>query len=242
MYKSFSSKNVFGHVLLEREGFFMELIKKVIQQWSKSIAIILFLVVAFFAGNITVFSKSDHPQVLGAKTQITPIPTRTPIPTTVPVTIVNNIIVPTSVPLAISPTPVQLPIVIVVTPTPTPIESGPTISPTEIPIPTVTPTPVSQTITIDVDYAGEHAESIYTTSIAAGESAWQAVQDAIGLANIHYTDYGGSLGIFITGFNGTDANSSQYYDFQVNGISSNVGVSSYTAQDKDTLKFVLTGF
>ncbi|HSD98959.1 MAG TPA: DUF4430 domain-containing protein [Patescibacteria group bacterium] len=215
-----------------------------LQSKGKLIGIIAFLIVAFVAGNVTSFSKNSRPQVLGASVHISPTPTPiqseptlTPTPTSVPITVINNIIVPTTAPISTSPTPTSSPIVIVVTPTP-----APTAVPTETATPTPTPTPLPQNITIDIDYAGEHAASTYTTPIATGESAWQVVQDAVGLGNLRYTDYGGSLGIFITGFNGVDASTNQYYDFQVNGASSNIGVSSYTVQPNDQLQFVLTNF
>lgn len=211
----------------------MEQIKKLVQKFGKIFIIGAFLIFAFTAGNTT-----GHPQkvqVLGVSTHITPTPTSLPLPTSVPVTVINNIIVPTTAPAPSSVTPTPTPIVIIVTPTPTPSEQ---VTPT----PTITPTPVTQAIEVDIDYAGEHAANTYTTSITAGETAWQAVQDAVGLANIHDTDYGGDLGIFITGFNGVDASSNQYFDFQVNGTSSNVGVSSYKVADHDILKFVLTSF
>jgi hypothetical protein len=103
-------------------------------------------------------------------------------------------------------------------------------------------TPIPQSIAIDIDYAGEHTASTYTTTIVSGETAGQAVQDAIGIANLQYTDYGGDLGIFITGFNGVNASSNQYYDFQINGTSASVGVSSYIVANNDVLTFVLTNF
>lgn len=205
--------------------------KLFLQKWGKFFAIAVFLVVAFFAGNFTPLSKNAAPQVLSASIHVSPTPTPPHVPTVAPVTIINNIIIPTSVPVPLVTTSTPTPIVIIVTPTPTP---------TNIPTPTLSPTPVPQTVTVAIDYAGEHPADSYTTTITSGENAWQAVQNAVGLANIQYTDYGGSLGIFITGFNGINATSKQYYDFQVNGTSSSVGVSSYTVQANDVLKFVLT--
>lgn len=223
----------------------MEIMKKSIQKWGKGSLIAIFLVFAFISGTFSGFSHTpSQTKVLGASIHVTPTPTFVPSPTVAPITIINNIIVPTTVPTnVLQVTPTQSPIIIVVTPTPTPVTS-PTQTPSLTPMVSVTPTPtpVPQTVEVAITYAGEHADSTYTVSITGGESAWQAVQDAVGLANIHYTDYGGSLGIFITGFNGVDASSNQYYDFQINGTSSTVGVSSYTVQNRDTLKFVLTSF
>lgn len=222
----------------------MQQFKKIVQTWGKPMGIIILLVIAFFAGNVPSFSKQNNgkPHVLGV--QVIPTPTITSAPTSVPVTVINNIIVPTSAPSNVSPAPTSAPVIVVVTPT-----VAPTIQPTETPSPgtmqspaSPTPTPVAQTVTVQVDYAGEHADSTYTTVITVGETAWEAIQNAVGLSNLHYTDYGGSLGVFITGFNGFDANANQYYEFQVNGTSSNVGVSSYIIVNGDILRFVLTGF
>jgi hypothetical protein len=65
---------------------------------------------------------------------------------------------------------------------------------------------------------------------------------AVGINNLQYTDYGGDMGIFITGFNGINAASNQYFEFRVNGVSSTSGVSSYKCNDGDKLDFVLTPF
>lgn len=217
----------------------MQTIQSYIQKFWKTGVIALFLILAFVAGNNVGLGNKPQQHVLAAHTHVVP----TPSPTSVPVTIINNIYIPTQTPLITSqgvvptPTPVQPS----ATPNPTPfVQPTPTDAPTLTP--TATPTPVAEHVTVDVDYAGEHATGTYTTIITAGESAWQAVQDAIGLANLQYTDYGGSLGIFITGFNGVNAASNQYYDFQINGASASVGVSSYTVADGDVLKFVLTSF
>ncbi|HYK08480.1 MAG TPA: DUF4430 domain-containing protein [Candidatus Eisenbacteria bacterium] len=221
----------------------MQQLKKILHTWGKPIGITILLLVAFFAGNVPSFSKRNvtKPHVLGTQTTSTPQPKADgPLDqTSAPVTIVNNITVvaPTSVPVSDVPAPTVVPVVIVVTPT-----HIPTVLPTETPSPTASPTPAIPTVTVQVDYAGEHTASTYTASLTAEETGWEVIQNAVGLGNLHYTDYGGSLGVFITGFNGVDAASNQYYDFQVNGVSSNVGVSSYVVQPTDTLRFVLTSF
>ena len=229
----------------------MENIIKKLQQGKKAGIIGIFLILAFIAGNSTGLSQNHvvSQRVLGVTKHILPSPTSTPTPTTAPIIVINNIIMPTQAPVVL----VTIPIPTSVPPTPTPTISlqptqviSPTPTPSPMPVPTITltptPTQASQTITIAIDYAGAHAASTYTLSITPGETAWQAVQEAVGLANLQDTDYGGSLGIFITGFNGVIANANQYYDFQVNGTSASVGVSSYTVVDHDALKFVLTSF
>lgn len=253
MYKSFSSRNILGNILLEREGFFMRATLTVLQNYKKTIAITAFLILVFISGNITRFPEKHISQtkVLGANTHSTPTPTSLPTPTVVPITIINNIILPTqipTIPIQVSPTATPIPVLTTVPTAPTTIPtpgatSTPTPTPTVVsPTPTPTVTPVPQTVSISIDYAGEHAISTYSATITSNETAWQAVQDGVGLKNLHYKDYGGSLGIMITGFNGIDASTNQYFDFQINGTSSNVGVSSYIVNDHDMLKFVLTSF
>ena len=239
-------------LLLEKGGFLMQKIIGNIQKYKKIGIIGIFLVLAFLTGNTTGLTAHPHAgKVLSAQTHVIPSPTVTPASTTAPVTIINNIYVPTPatgigvlpsvVPSPTSvPTPTQVPAIPTPTPSVMPTEAISTPIPTLMP--TATPTPVAQTVTVAIDYAGAHAESTYTVTITSGETAWQVVKDAIGVANLHYTDYGGSLGIFITGINGIDAAANQYYDFQVNGTSASVGVSSYTVKDNDQIKFVLTSF
>jgi hypothetical protein len=109
--------------------------------------------------------------------------------------------------------------------------------------PTPTPTPATIPVKIGIDYAGANPHDSYSVSIQPGQSAWDAVVAAIGEGNLQYTDYGGDFGKFITGFNGVLADSNnQFYEFDVNGASSNVGVSTYICQDQDQLNFVLKNF
>lgn len=204
---------------------------------KKIIFITILLVGAFVFGTGNWFARPEI-KVLGISTHVSPTPTIQPAPTTQPLTIVNNIYLPTSVPIpSATAIPTPVPTIIFVTPVPQPTNPP---TPTVLTTPTSTPTPAAQTVTIDISYAGQRSSDTYTTAITADETAWQAVQNAVGLSNIQYTDYGGSLGIFITGFNGINATANEYYDFQVNGVESNVGVSSYTVAPNDVLQFVLT--
>jgi hypothetical protein len=95
-------------------------------------------------------------------------------------------------------------------------------------------------VQIGIDYAGQKDAALYTTTVNQGQTAWDAVVAAVGLNNLKYTDYGGNMGIFITEFNGISADSSHYFEFKVNSVSSMVGVSSYKVNDGDKLDFVLT--
>lgn len=218
----------------------MEEVIKKLQKWKKAGIIGIFLILVFIAGTGSTLPKNNQ-KVLSAtaNTKLSPTPESSTTP--VPITIINNIIVPTQIPQAITPTPTPVQVSSIPTPTFTvaPTQSS---SPTLSPSPTPTPTQASQDVEIEIDYATEHTGSVYETVVVPGETAWQAVQDAIGLANLQYTDYGGDLGIFITGFNEVNAASNQYYDFQVNGASSSVGVSTYIVANHDVLKFVLIGF
>ena len=161
--------------------------------------------------------------VIPSPTIFIPAPTLTPVPTLTPT-------------LALTPTPTQTP-----TSTPTPTETltpAPTVTPTMTPV----PTPAGLKIQIGIDYAGQKSADSYSASADSGQTAWDAVTAAIGINNLQYTDYGGDMGIFITGFNGINAASNQYFEFRVNGVSSSVGVSSYKFSDGDKLDFVLMTF
>lgn len=101
---------------------------------------------------------------------------------------------------------------------------------------------MGNTVEITVDYGGQKTPDAYNVSVETGQSAWEAIRKAVGIENVQYTDYGGDLGIFITGFNGINATGNQFYEFRVNGVSSNVGVSSYICNNADKLELVLTTF
>ncbi len=117
-------------------------------------------------------------------------------------------------------------------------------SPTPTMTPSLTPVPsiVNDTVKIFVDYGGKKTSDSYEVAIEPGQKAWDAVIKALGLENIEYTDYGGDMGKFITSFNGIKADSNQYFEFRVNGVSSSLGVSSYVCNNADKLEFVLVNF
>lgn len=189
--------------------------------------------------------KVPAKEILGAKRETSeslPTPTQTPTPTPTP----------TRIPIRITQAPTP-------TPTPTPTQSNnssQTSSPTSTPTPantpiptptptsspTPTPTPLGLNVEIGVDYAGQKANDSYNVTVDAGQNAWEAIKKAVGIENLQYTDYGGELGIFITGFNGVAAAGNQFFEFRVNGVSSNVGVSPYICNNGDKLEFVLTTF
>ena len=217
-----------------------------------SFALLLFSASVFGAQG----TQGNDNEVLGATSKVV-LNTPSPIPTTVSLTVPTSAPKPTSIP---SPTRSLVPTAIPTssptpsptstntpaptsTPTPTPT-STPTPTPTVTPTPTPTPspTPAGLSVQIGIDYGGEKSSDSYTTTLSSSQTAWDAVVAAVGIGNIAYTDYGGDLGYFITAFNGISADANQYFEFRVNGVSSNIGVSGYKCNDGDKLDFVLTSF
>jgi hypothetical protein len=99
--------------------------------------------------------------------------------------------------------------------------------------------------TVSVDFTGspeerETLEAAY--EVPAGSTAWDAIKAAVGEENLSYDDFGGSLGIFITGFNGVVVEGNHFWEFKLNGETSEVGVSSYEVQQGDVLEFVYSSF
>lgn len=234
-------------------------VPSIIKQPKLIFAILSFFIVAVFSFSYTAFASKSTAEIkestLGVKNTIvlSPIPTAEPTatPTIVPTIVKARKTYPTPT-ITITPTPTQAPSTnsnsnsnsgsnsnSSQSPTATP-------TPTSIPTPTVTPTPVVEqsklTVTIGVEYAGQKKSDSYSVEVSPNQSAWEAVQKAIGISNLQYTDYGGSMGIFVTGFNGIAAAGNQYYEFRVNGVSSDVGISSYVCKDGDGLDFILTAF
>jgi len=228
----------------------MTFLKKIGSQIINSKA---FIVVALFALLLlipSVFSQQKTKQNSGVheKQEILGVTSKravlTPTVTPTPILVLS----PSKTP---SPTPTPVPQSLTPTPTPAPASNSnqatnnsPTVTPTLPPTPTATPTPilVSSSIEIGIDYGGQRPSDTYTVSLSPGQTAWDVISSAVGIENLAYTDYGGDLGIFITGFNGVAAASNQFYEFRVNGASSMVGVSTYQCNDGDKLDFVLTTF
>jgi hypothetical protein len=192
-------------------------------------------------GGVLGIASKSAPQITVPIVTVTPTPTSiipslTPVPTSI-------VLSPTPTPtITVTPTPTSAP---EASPTPTSAPANtptPTLTVTPIPTDTPSPTPAGLKIQVGINYAGQKTADSYSVSVNPGQSAWDAVVSAVGLSNLQYTDYGGSMGIFITGFNGINAASNQYFEFRVNGVSSNVGVSSYQCNDGDKLDFVLTSF
>ncbi|HUD09206.1 MAG TPA: DUF4430 domain-containing protein [Patescibacteria group bacterium] len=207
-----------------------------------TLLVFFLLIPSVFTPQITQADKRQEVLAAAAKTvSLTPTPTVTITPSPAPTSTLVATPTPTpTVTITPSPSPTPSPTLSVAdTPTPTS-----TLTPTPTPTPTeiLSPTPAGLNIQIGIDYAGQKTADSYSTTVSQGQSAWDAVASAVGLSNLQYTDYGGDMGIFITGFNGITAASNQYFEFRVNGVSSNVGVSSYKCNDGDKLDFVLTSF
>jgi hypothetical protein len=97
-------------------------------------------------------------------------------------------------------------------------------------------------VDVTIDYAGEGNKQAETksASITNGETAWEVLESAIGAENIEYQDYGGDLGIFISGINGVKPKGDKFWLFKVNGEGSKVGVSAYKVKPGDKLELVIT--
>lgn len=183
--------------------------------------ILLFSAIAFF-GYVAIvprFQPSQSSHVVMASP--TPITSSTPTvaPTLAPqiIYVKPQIVVPSVVP----PTP---------QPTTQPITNITYVNPTATPTVAPTPTPVPDRITVVAE------------NVVVGDTAWTTVQRVIGIEHLTYTDYGGDLGIFITGFYGRSAGDKEFWSFYVNGDFAPTGVSSYQVKEGDKLTFVLTPF
>jgi hypothetical protein len=99
--------------------------------------------------------------------------------------------------------------------------------------------------TIVVKFEGspvQKATMSVSFAVEPGAKAWDAIQKAVGASNVTYKDYGGDLGILIVGLYGVEAAGNHFWEFVVNGKSSDKGVSGYTVQDGDVLEFRYSAF
>ena len=214
-----------------------------------SLALFLLIPSIIIPPSMEAFKKNNVLKVTPKIESQIPIPSVTIIPatttslpiitTTLTVSTTTTTTTISSITPTVTPTPVQQ-TANTLAPTSTPIPT-PTSIPTITPTATPTPTPQGLKIQIEIDYAGQKPTDTYIISGTSGKSAWDAVVLAVGMSNLQFTDYG-DMGFFITGFNGINAASNQYFEFRVNGVSSNVGVSSYICNSGDKLDFILTNF
>jgi hypothetical protein len=112
---------------------------------------------------------------------------------------------------------------------------------------TATPAASSAAIqgTISVDFTGapQEFEAIKVPfEVAPETTAWDAIKTVLGEENLTFMDFGGDLGIFISGFNGVNAEGNHFWEFKINGEGAETGVSKYVVQQGDVLEFVYSSF
>jgi hypothetical protein len=98
---------------------------------------------------------------------------------------------------------------------------------------------------VAIDFAGApqpHDAVSKTFEVEPGTNALDAIKAALGADNLSTKDFGGNLGVFIAGLYGIDAEGNHFWEFTVNGKSSDVGVSSYEVKDGDVLGFRYSSF
>ena len=99
--------------------------------------------------------------------------------------------------------------------------------------------------TVSVDFTGAPQvlpKLAMPFKVAAGSTAFDAIKMALGEDNLKYQDFGGDLGVFISGFDGVEAEGNHFWEFKLNGESSQVGVSKYEVQDGDVIEFVYSSY
>jgi len=99
--------------------------------------------------------------------------------------------------------------------------------------------------TVVIDFTGaptQKAKVEAPFAIASDGKALLAIQQALGSANVSTKDFGGDLGVFITGFFGVIAEGNHFWEFSVNGKSSDVGAGNYVVKDGDVLSFKYSSF
>ena len=97
-------------------------------------------------------------------------------------------------------------------------------------------------VEVTIDYAGEVGKTTEKRSITVeeGKTAWDTLQIAVGKENIEYKDYGGDMGVFVSGINEVKPEGNRFWLFKVNGESSKIGVSTYEVKKGDKLEFVIS--
>jgi hypothetical protein len=96
-----------------------------------------------------------------------------------------------------------------------------------------------------IDFTGAPTQRPKTNAPFAvddGAKALAAIQAAIGTTNVSTKDFGGELGVFVTGFFGVVAEGNHFWEFSVNGKSSDVGAGNYVVKDGDVLSFKYSSF
>lgn len=107
---------------------------------------------------------------------------------------------------------------------------------------TVTASQVSGMVVID--FTGSPSERPAVSmpfKVEQGSKALDALKQALGDNNVSTQEFPG-LGAFVTGFYGVQAQGNHFWEFSVNGKSSDVGAGSYEVKDGDAIQFRYTSF
>ncbi|HEX5368696.1 MAG TPA: DUF4430 domain-containing protein [Dehalococcoidia bacterium] len=99
--------------------------------------------------------------------------------------------------------------------------------------------------TVAIDFTGapqQHDGTPKPFAVDTGTKGLDAIKAALGDTNISTKDFGGSLGVFVTGLYGIEAEGNHFWEFTVNGKSSDVGVSTYEVKDGDALGFKYSSY
>ncbi len=99
--------------------------------------------------------------------------------------------------------------------------------------------------TVAIDFTGaprQHDAAPKPYAAADGTKALDAIKAALGDSNLSTKDFGGSLGVYVTAVYGIEAEGNHFWEFTVNGKSSDVGVSTYEVKDGDVLGFKYSAY
>jgi Domain of unknown function (DUF4430) len=95
-----------------------------------------------------------------------------------------------------------------------------------------------------IDFTGtpsQRAPVSMPFAVMPGAKALDALELTLGENNVSTQEFSG-LGALITGFYGVQAQGNNFWEFLVNGESSDVGVSSYEVKNGDVLEFRYASF
>ncbi|MDP2789946.1 MAG: DUF4430 domain-containing protein [bacterium] len=92
------------------------------------------------------------------------------------------------------------------------------------------------------DCANVNGQSVATTFTYAGKDGKNALELLKSKFPKTSTKTAEGLGEYVTGINCRDAGSTEYWQFLVNGKSSDVGASTYITKSTDVLEWKLTSF
>ena len=92
------------------------------------------------------------------------------------------------------------------------------------------------------DSGSTHAPISQAFSVPEGSNAFDALAQSMGESKLTYQDFGGDLGYQILGFDGVTLTGNRFWEFLVNGVSSDIGVSGYKVKEGDVLEFRVATF